>query len=232
MNRDQPIVPIRTGNANAYLVVTGSHALLIDSGPRNQERKILTALHGLHLPPESLRLIIATHTHYDHCGSLRALQNMTQAKVLVHQAEAGDLQRGDGGLPDGTLWFSKFMVAVGRRLIRSLATYPPVTPDIVIWDTFALSDFGIDGYVLPTPGHTAGSLSVIIQNTHALVGDTLFHIVKNSVFPPFANDQPELFNSWQKLLDTGCKYFYPGHGSPISRELFQTYFLKKRGKAA
>jgi len=232
MNRDHSIVPIRTGNANAYLIVNGSQTLLIDTGPRNQERKILAALHDLRLPPESLRLIVLTHTHFDHCGSLRALQNMTRAKVLVHEAEAACLRQGYCEFPQGTLWFSKIIVALGRLVARSLATYPPVTPDIVIWDSFALSDYGIDGYILPTPGHTAGSLSVIIHNTQALVGDTLFHIAPNSVFPPFANDQPELFRSWQKLLDTGCKTFYPEHGTPSEQQLFQTCFQQKQSKAA
>jgi hydroxyacylglutathione hydrolase len=232
MNHDYPIVPIRTGNANAYLVVNGSHALLIDTGPKNQEHKILAALSDLRLPPESLQLIILTHTHFDHCGSLRALQKMTHAKVLVHEAEAACLRQGYGAFPNGTRWFSKIIVALGRRFARSLAAYPAVTPDIVIWDSFALSDYGVDGYILPTPGHTAGSISVILHNTQAVVGDTLFHVAKNSVFPPFADGQAELFRSWQKLLDTGCKLFYPGHGTSIERALLRASLLKRQEKAA
>lgn len=227
MNRDQPIIPIHTGKSNAYLVVNGSHTLLIDTGSKNQERKILTALQDLHLPPESLRLIILTHTHYDHCGSLHALQKMTPAKVLVHEAEAACLRQGYTALPNGTRWFSKIIVALGRLLDRSVAGYPAVTPDIVIWDSFSLSDYGIDGYILPTPGHSAGSLSVIIHNTHALVGDTLFHVTKNSVFPPFADAEPELLRSWQKLLDTGSKVFYPGHGTPFERDLLCKALIAK-----
>jgi len=232
MKREQPIVPIGTGNSNAYLIVNGSHTLLVDTGPHKQEQKILATLHELGLPPESLRLIILTHTHYDHCGSLRELQRLTHAKVLVHEAEAACLQQGYTAFPNGTRWFSKIIVALGRRFARARAAYPAVTPDITIRDSFALSDYGFDGYILPTPGHTAGSLSVILNHTYALVGDTLFHVTANDVFPPFANDEAELLHSWQKLLDTGCKVFYPGHGTSFERALLRASLLKRQEKAA
>jgi glyoxylase-like metal-dependent hydrolase (beta-lactamase superfamily II) len=49
------------------------------------------------------------------------------------------------------------------------------------------------------------------------VGDDIFGIFRNTVLPPFADDVPALIKSWQVLLDTGCNYFYPGHGKVIER---------------
>jgi glyoxylase-like metal-dependent hydrolase (beta-lactamase superfamily II) len=93
--------------------------------------------------------------------------------------------------------------------------YAPVSPDITISERFGLEEYAADGYILPTPGHTSGSVSVIVSNRHALVGDTLFNVFKKNLFPPFADDQEELVRSWEKLLDTGCDTFYPGHGKPF-----------------
>ncbi len=77
--------------------------------------------------------------------------------------------------------------------------------------------------------HTAGSLSIVIEKDHAIVGDTLFNIFKHSVFPPYANDQEALLKSWKALLEIGCEHFYPGHGKPFTRErLTKTYAEKKR----
>jgi hydroxyacylglutathione hydrolase len=223
------IFRIPMGTSNAYLVANKGHAILIDAGMKKKEKKIIAALQRMNISPHDIKLIILTHTHYDHCGSLRTLKDITKARILVHEAEAGCLEQGYSTVPKGTMWFSKIMSAIGRTLAKKLVEYDPVAPDITISERFDLHGYGIDGYILPTPGHTAGSISVIIEERHALVGDALFNIFKHSVFPPYANDQEALLRSWGELLEIGCEYFYPGHGKPFTRDrLKKTYKEKKR----
>jgi len=223
------VIPIPMTASNAYMVVNGKRVVLIDAGMKKKEQKIVAALARMKLSLDDIQLIILTHTHYDHCGSLKALQGMTKAKVLVHKAEAGCLRQGYCEVPKGTMFFPKIMSAIGRTLAKRLLRYAPVAPDITISKRFDLQAYGIDGYVLPTPGHSAGSLSVIIEGKHAIVGDTLFNIFKHSVFPPYANDQKALLRSWEKLLKSNCELFYPGHGKPFTRDrLEKTYEEKKR----
>ncbi|OGP55717.1 MAG: hypothetical protein A2Y65_02830 [Deltaproteobacteria bacterium RBG_13_52_11] len=201
----------------------------MDAGMKKKEKKIVAALERMKLSLDDIQLIVLTHTHYDHCGSLKALKNFTEAKVLVHKAEAGCLKQGYCAFPKGTMWFSKIVSAIGRAFAKKLGEYPPVSPDITISKRFDLHGYGIDGYILPTPGHTAGSMSVVIEGKHAIVGDTLFNIFKHSVFPPYANDQKALLRSWERLLKSGCEYFYPGHGKPFTRDrLKKTYEEQKR----
>jgi hydroxyacylglutathione hydrolase len=216
-------------SSNAYVVANGRQAILIDCGMKKKEKKILAALERMQLAPHDIQLIILTHTHYDHAGSIAALQQITGAKILVHHAEASCLEQGHCAFPKGTMWFPKIMTAIGRVLNKSVGHYAPVTPDILISKRFDLQAYDIDGYILPTPGHTAGSLSVVIEKTHALVGDTLFNIFKHSVYPPYANDQKILLKSWKALLETGCEYFYPGHGKPFTRERLQKTYAEKKG---
>jgi len=223
------IIQIPMMSSNAYVVANGRKAILIDAGMNKKGRKILAALEGMQLSPDDIKLIIPTHTHYDHCGGLKTLQEITGAKVLVHQAEAGCLKQGYCEFPQGTMWFPKITSAIGRSVGKKLGEYPPVVPDILISERFDLLPYGIDGYILPTPGHTAGSICVIIEQRHAIVGDTIFNIFKHSVFPPYANDQKALLKSWKELLDIGCDHFYPGHGKPFTRDRLQkTYEEKKR----
>jgi hydroxyacylglutathione hydrolase len=223
------IIPIPMMASNAYMVVNGKRVVLIDAATKKNEKKIVAALARMKLSPADIQLIILTHTHYDHCGSLKGLQAITKAKVLVHKAEAGCLKQGYCEVPKGTMFFPKIMSTIGRTLAKKLLRYAPVAPDITITKRFDLRTYGIDGYVLPTPGHTAGSISVVIEGKHAIVGDTLFNIFKHSVFPPYANDQKALLRSWGKLLKSGCEYFYPGHGKPFTRDrLKKTYEEQKR----
>jgi glyoxylase-like metal-dependent hydrolase (beta-lactamase superfamily II) len=224
------ITRIPLGRANTYVVAHGGQAILIDAGIKKKEKKIIDALWRMHLSPDDIQLIVLTHTHYDHCGSLKALKDITGAKILVHEAEVGCLEQGYCEFPKGTMWFSKIFSSVGRALAKKLGEYAPVSPDITISERFALNGYGIDGYILPTPGHTAGSISVVIEDRHAIVGDTLFNIFKHSVFPPYADDQEALLKSWGELLAIGCEYFYPGHGRPFTKDIFKKTYAEIRGK--
>ena len=87
----------------------------------------------------------------------------------------------------------------------------------------------VKAYLLHTPGHTSGSISLIIDDEIALVGDALFHILPWSVFPPFGNDIDQLIESWKKLLGTGCRLFLPAHGSEIKKELLERCYTKRAG---
>jgi hydroxyacylglutathione hydrolase len=64
-------------------------------------------------------------------------------------------------------------------------------------------------------------MSIVVDNEVALVGDTMFGVLKWSVFPPYANDVKQMVKSWGLLLDTNCPVFIPSHGSANGRPLVQ-----------
>ena len=177
------IVRVPLGRANAYLVISERQAILIDTGTKRNEQKIDQALGNLGLSPSKIRLIILTHTHYDHCGSLKALKDLTGAKIVVHHNEAACLREGYGGFPRGSTGLTKMISLVGRTIGKRLGGYEAVSPDITISGRFGLEEYGMEGYILPTPGHTLGSMSVTILNSHAIVGDTLFNFFRKSTSP-------------------------------------------------
>ena len=230
MNENR-IVGIQMGHSNAYLVVNGEHSALVDAGVSGKLDKITDTLESQNLTPEDVNLIIMTHTHYDHCGTLAELKELTGAQIMVQSEEAANLREGFTPLPRGTRWYSKAIVFLGDRLLPSSAgSFDPVESDIVVEGSCDLNQYDLPGKAMHTPGHTAGSLSILVDGEHALVGDTMFHIFKNSAMPPFANDVPELLGSWERLLETGCERFYPGHGSPFSRDLLEQSLEKEKKK--
>jgi len=62
-------------------------------------------------------------------------------------------------------------------------------------------------------------MSLIVDDEIAIVGDAMFGIFPNSIFPPFADNVPVMIKSWRKLLDTKCMLFLPAHGTKNSRRL-------------
>jgi len=202
-------------NVACYLVYNDQNAILVDTGHRGALEKVLEMLDHLGLKNESLKLIVITHGHFDHAGSAREIREHTGAPVAVHRLDADRLREGYGPLPDGTRWKARLLVALGRLFFRRLGRIPALEPDIIIDEDLDLRGFGIPGSVLHMPGHTAGSVVVLLNEGDLIAGDTLFGIKGKEIFPPFADDRVSLLESWEKLVQLPVNYFYPGHGAKI-----------------
>jgi glyoxylase-like metal-dependent hydrolase (beta-lactamase superfamily II) len=109
------------------------------------------------------------------------------------------------------------IISLGNQF--SMGSFQALSADYLIDKDFSLREFGLDGYVTPTPGHTTGSISIILNNQKALVGDTLFHLFPNSIIPPFMDEPKNLLATWNQLAEKNIQTFYPGHGSPVSRDM-------------
>jgi glyoxylase-like metal-dependent hydrolase (beta-lactamase superfamily II) len=170
----------------------------------------------------SMDLLVLTHAHHDHAGNAAAVKETFGCRVLVHQQGEDFLVRGRSPMVRATGPISKLMMACFGRFVLPKLRYPPCIPDIVAEERYDFKADGLDIAVIHTPGHTACSLSVIVDGEVALVGDTLFGVFKKSVMPPFANDMVQLKESWRKLLDSGCSVFLPGHGKPVEADRIRT----------
>jgi glyoxylase-like metal-dependent hydrolase (beta-lactamase superfamily II) len=49
--------------------------------------------------------------------------------------------------------------------------YQGVEPDILMKNEFDLSEYGINGKIVHTPGHTEDSITIILDNGEMLLGD-------------------------------------------------------------
>jgi len=219
-------------NVSSYLIHRPGEAILVDCGNRGSEVKILDTLKVLGLEPDMLKLLVLTHSHFDHAGSAARLKELTGCRVMVHRSEAGRLRKGHSPIPPGTRWKAKLLVAVGRIFARHLMNFAGTGPDLLVDEQSDLEDFGFPGKVIHTPGHTFGSMVILMEGGELLGGDTVFGLENKQHFPPFAEDLPALVRSWEKLKHLPVKTFYPAHGRPFSRESFLEEFdaaMKKYG---
>ena len=87
-----------------------------------------------------------------------------------------------------------------------------------------MAEFGIHGKVIHTPGHSSGSISVLLETGDAFVGDLAmngFPLRIGPGLPIFAEDLQKVKESWKLLLDMGVKNVYPAHGNPFSAEMIR-----------
>ncbi|MCF8331600.1 MAG: MBL fold metallo-hydrolase [Bacteroidales bacterium] len=219
------ITKVKTGQTNSYLVHTPDGYILVDTGTANQTKKVERALNNAGADIKEIKLIIVTHAHYDHVGSLQEIKIKSGASVLVHEKEKRLLQAGKTDFPAGTFFMTKLLASAGNSFMQG--KFNPVDADITITDKYSLQDFGIDGEVIHTPGHTEGSISVLIEGEHLICGDTFFNVLPNSVYPVFANDQAQLLETWKKIEQLNCKTFYPGHGNIFNNQKYLKTLKRK-----
>jgi glyoxylase-like metal-dependent hydrolase (beta-lactamase superfamily II) len=131
------------------------------------QQEIGPQLQELGIAPRDVRWLVMTHLHTDHAGGLHHFPN---SEILVSRAEmeaaSGLMGRARGYLnqhwPD---WFSPRLVDF---VSGGLGPFP---------QSVTLTARG-DVHLVPTPGHTAGHLSVIVQDGDRsifIAGDTSYN---------------------------------------------------------
>jgi hydroxyacylglutathione hydrolase len=221
------IIKIVPAKCNMWLIINRNKSIIVDAGYSGKTNDFVHTLVENGLKPGDISMIIMTHTHFDHACGLKDLKELTGSRVVVNENEAGYLEHGYCPLPHGTRWYSGIISWFGRNLVYGIGKFPPVSPDIVTRSKLDLTRYGMEGYIIPTPGHTSGSQSLVVGE-NAFVGDDMFGIFRNTVLPPFADDINLLCKSWQELLETGCNYFYAGHGKVIERRRLELEIEKRK----
>jgi glyoxylase-like metal-dependent hydrolase (beta-lactamase superfamily II) len=223
-SKNSSIQLIKVGITNCYLIEVEGTTILVDTGQKRKSDKLKSRLSAV-LKGKKLDYVILTHTHYDHAENAHLVKVLYSPKLIVHKGEAEFLKQGFTKLPRGTNLITDLISRSGNKYAKWIGAYESVMEDIQVSDNFKI-DASNNITIIHTPGHTIGSISIIIDDEIALIGDTLFGVIPNKVLPPFADQINELYKSWKKLLATPCKKFLPAHGKLITRELLEEKFKK------
>lgn len=193
-------VPVGPIQANCYVIYNENEALIVDPGA--DTTLITNTLTGLGVKPIA---VLLTHTHYDHIGALDEVSNHYGIPVYVGPEEASWLQDPSKNLSS----------LIGTSLVVEEADHlfnPTETLDI--------SDFTFT--VVPTPGHSPGSVSFIFEEDgFVITGDALFAGSIGRTDFPGSSSATLLESVRTELFSLPEEYtIYPGHmgASTIGRE--------------
>lgn len=220
------VVPIKLSFSNVYLV-TGRKTILVDAGAPNEADKIMKAIQTAGISTRDISLIVHTHGHFDHAGSTAALKRKLGVPVAVHVNDAFMLREGrNGEIKPRNLEARMIMAFVPKSFETS-------QPDILIEEEMLLTDFGVDAKVVFTPGHTAGSLSILCGNNEAMVGDLMMGgWVGGALFGSrpnyhyYIDDIDQVHHSIKKMMQFKPATFYVGHGGPLKFENVRERFSR------
>lgn len=209
------------GPCNCYLIKEEG-LILVDAGSPNQGKKFLKALRDLSIEPADISLVLLTHGHWDHIGSANELKTLTGSKVAINQHEKEWVEQGLKPLPPAISLVGKVVVLI-MKMSMPRVKLSSTSVDVVLEDTeFSLEPYGIHGKVFYTPGHSSGSMSLLLDTGDAFVGDLAmsgFPLRIRPGMPAFAEDIGVLKQSWRLLLTRGAKWIYPAHGKPFKADV-------------
>ena len=193
LNTDQGSLGFST-----VVLIRGRQNILVDTGHQGRRELLLHALEARHLTPDDIGAVVLTHAHWDHSQNVDLFPNAT---ICLHPKE---LEYTRNPKPSDWATARYFPDTLRNLNVREIAEGETLEPGV---------------RVLDTPGHTRGSISLLVetsQGTVALVGDAVTSPGSAFIGKPYLIfwDEREAEESVAKLLKMSHT-FYPGHDRPF-----------------
>jgi glyoxylase-like metal-dependent hydrolase (beta-lactamase superfamily II) len=171
---------------SAYIISTPGSLTLIDAGVVGSEEIIFSHLQRSGRRPEEISSLILTHAHPDHIGAAKAVREATGCTIAAHGADRAwieDTDRQDRERP-----VPGFYQLVGG----------PVTVDRILedGDTIEMGE-GLILEVIHTPGHSPGSISLLLLPDMALFSGDAIPVPGDL---PIYDDPVASLNSIERLM--------------------------------
>lgn len=204
----------RLATVNCYLIKTGKGYILIDTGLFTARAALDRELARAGCKVGALALILLTHGDFDHTGNAAYLRRLHGAKIAMHSADAGMVERGD------MFWNRKkrnWLIGMVASLLFASNKANLFEPDLHLEGGQSLLEYGLDAHVLSIPGHSAGSIGILTTRGDLFCGD-FFANTARPILNDLMDDMQAAQASLARLQGLRIETVYPGHGKPFAMD--------------
>jgi ribonuclease/clavin/mitogillin len=194
-----PITIVNVGylSTNYWVVSAGRSRLLVDMGYPGTMGTMRARLNQMNIPLKELQYALATHYHIDHAGLAQELK-LKGVGLLVLETQVA-------------------AIPLMKQFTKPQDYYVDILLDGNVTISFPesrafLAQIGIPGEILPTPGHSDDSVSLLLDDGSVFTGDL------TPLDLAWGEAAGVVVISWHLLEEKGAKRVYPGHG-PVRSSL-------------
>ena len=209
-----PVAPFRiAGNVyyvgaaevSSFLIATPQGLIVLDGGFEETAPMIEANIRKLGFDPKQVRILLASHPHYDHAGGLKQLRDDTGARFYASKGDAPLFARGGLGDPQ-----------FGDRF-----PFPALEPDVLLKDGDTVTLGGTTLVAHVTAGHTPGcttwtmtvrdggkAYDVVFVGSPSVPSE--YRLTGNARYPNAVDDYRRQFAVLESLP---CDIFLASHGS-------------------
>ena len=203
-----------TWGSNIYIMDHGQGLSLVDAGFPMDYKKIRRHLLKRGSTLDQLKLMIATHYHMDHVGSMWKLKETSGSRVAAHEEDAMYME--------GSRPYEVFKVDVFRTIyygaLRPFYPYRYVQVDVILREGSCVDLLG-GLEVIHVPGHTRGSILLYGRKKGILFSGDTIRNEKGRIEGPPPQFTPDMGLAWEglkkKVFGLDFDVLLPGHGDPI-----------------
>ena len=175
---------------NVYLIQGTDASMFIDSGWDNEDDHAARMAYLKDIGGPPLTGLLITHRHGDHGGGALRIHQDTGAPTSAHRLD---------------------QTAIEAERFGGAATLDSVLDG---GESFDLG--GLTLQVVHTPGHTVGSLTVLIPERNVMLSADTVLGMTTTVVRPSEGDLGKYVESLQMLRALKPGVIYPGHGEPLT----------------
>ena len=218
------VIVVNFGLSSCYLLKCKGGYLLVDTSYRKNFTAFKNKLKSLNISLKDIKYILITHYHHDHTGFVNNILEEVNSKLILHSNCVRYLK--SNSLKPAGIPLNNMIKAL--RKVNSIIDKEDNTPTIDIKDgdiiicqdnSDILKSIGIHCEIIYTPGHTDDSISILLEDGNAFVGDLIMNtgfMFNNGYKPILYEDLNLVRESICRLKEKGAKMVYPSHGSGVS----------------
>lgn len=162
-----------------YLLDLGD-LILIDAGAGKSVCALLENIESLGFGHRPIAAVVATHCHIDHIGGIPELRERTGCQIIAHRLDAEAIEKGDS-VKTAADWYRMHL--------------PPTSVDYKLNEVREVLKFEKGEILcLHTPGHTPGSISIILDRDGKRV------LFGQDIHGPFSDSFGSDLGAWKRSM--------------------------------